>query len=53
MSKAKLYFIDFCWKIEFDAEKGEWISQELSVQMMTLSLGRIDMWLTPDILFRG
>ena len=44
--KAKHYLIDFCWKFEYDAKTSGWVGQDLSV-LVTLSVGRIDMWLTP------
>ena len=46
MITAKQSFIDFCWKIEFDAKIGGWVGHIFSTHM-TLSVGRIDMWLTP------
>ena len=42
MIKAEQYFIDCCWKIEFDAKVAKWMGQDLSVHM-SLSVGKIDM----------
>ena len=46
--KAKRYFIDFFWKINFDAKIAGWMGQDFSVHM-TLSVGKIDVWLTPNV----
>ena len=46
MIKVKRYFIDFQWNIELDAKIGEWVGQYLCLPM-TLSVGRIDIRLTP------
>ena len=46
MITAKQYFIDFRWKIEFDAKIDGWMGQYAGVYM-TQSVGRIDIWLTP------
>ena len=42
--KAKRYFIDFLWKINFDAKIAGWKGQDFSVHM-----GRIDVCLTPNV----
>ena len=46
MTKAKQLFADFGWNIEFDSMIGGLVVQDLRVNI-TLSLERIDKWLTP------
>ena len=46
--KAKRYFINFLWKINFDTKIAGWMGQDFSVHM-TLSVERIDVWLTPNV----
>ena len=50
MIKAKQSFIGFHWKIEFDSKMDRLVGHDLSI-LMTLSVGRIDMWVNPKLIF--
>ena len=52
MIRAKQYYIENLWKIEFDAKTGCWECQDLSIHM-TLNMETTDVWpLTEWWLFR-
>ena len=58
------FFYRFCWKLKYDAksvwcvgqsgwwmgQSGCWVGQDLNVHV-TLTVGRIDIWLTPYLLY--
>ena len=45
---TKTLFYWFSLKIEFDAKTGGMVHQDITVHI-TLSMGRIDMWLVPKL----